>query len=549
VGALKCDLPTLSSIYRQARVARLFGLSITDCATLADLLGGESVSRCMASGKAGIQTLRITASRGAEKTEVVARFHLPEPFNPANPPLLLPGSTLKTNTSWFANPGASNEFLVRFASASENLPSITISQIPTAAAGTEISLEGAPITLTNDALGESRRGKPAMTSLIRYPRNTGSQSTLYTETTVTVAEDESINLLDVLMQMDWLTHWINESVYTIPQLGRLLGPLSGDAHRFRDLQQHLGKLHRDVIDNAVTPQELAKLSLVPNINWRQALAGTLLDDKGLVKNFAPDIEEDVPKKLGAALDRLINAQKLDADVSKNEQLKQDSKRKLKGLLLLAHDRQLHLVEKFLQETSQLPMNCTKGVLLWANTSVYQILSTALHDAHLVELPETLLPVLRHAEAAVQLSLGNRALRLFLKHPDWLETPSSRLELTLSSLYPLDRFNHCQSTHQHSEESLLNYLETAHSGAPREAINSFLATLLNWTPAEVTTLTAKLDHQEARTMKDVDWVMRCHAACRATGLSAASLLNAVALNNQSPADAWKKVGEAAMAVSH
>lgn len=548
VGELKCDLHTLSSIYRQARVARLFGLSIADNATLAQLLGGESVSRCLASGKTDIRTLRITAHRGAEKTEVVARFHLPEPFNPANPPLLLPGSTLKTNTSWFAAPGASNELLIRFASATDNLPSITISQISTAGAETEISLEGAPITLINGALDESGRGTPAMTSLIRYPSHTTtSQSTLYTETTVT--QDEPVNLLDVLMQMDWLTQWINESVYTIPQLGRLLGPSSNDAHRFRDLQQHLDKLHRDVIDNAVTPQELAKLSLLPNINWRHALAETLLDDKGLVKNFAPDIEEDVPKKLDAALDRLINPQKMDADVSKNEQLKQDSKRKLKDLLLLAHDRQLHLVEKFLQETSQLPMNCTKGVLLWARTSVYQILTTALHDTHQVELPKTLHPVLRHAEATVQLSLGNRALRLFLKHPQWLETPSSRLELTLSSLYLLDRFNHCQSTHQHSEESLLNYLETAHSDAPKEVINNFLAQLLNWTSAEVTTLTAKLDHQTARTMKDVDWVMRSQTACKATGLSAASLLNAAALNNQSPADAWKKVGEAAMASSH
>ncbi|MFJ2363636.1 hypothetical protein ACIPIN_08005 [Pseudomonas sp. NPDC087697] len=44
-------------------------------------------------------------------------------------------------------------------------------------------------------------------------------------------------------------------------------------------------------------------------------------------------------------------------------------------------------------------------------------------------------------------------------------------------------------------------------------------------------------------------MRCHATCKATGLSATSLLSATALNNASASDAWKKVSEAVMAASH
>ncbi|VVN22969.1 Tc toxin subunit A [Pseudomonas fluorescens] len=47
---LKRDLPTVSSIYRQARIAQLFGLSVADLLTLAGLLGGLAYKSSLASG-------------------------------------------------------------------------------------------------------------------------------------------------------------------------------------------------------------------------------------------------------------------------------------------------------------------------------------------------------------------------------------------------------------------------------------------------------------------------------------------------------------------
>jgi Salmonella virulence plasmid 28.1kDa A protein len=49
-GTLKRDLWTVSSLYRQARIAQLFGLSVEDCWALIDLLGGEAYRRNVASG-------------------------------------------------------------------------------------------------------------------------------------------------------------------------------------------------------------------------------------------------------------------------------------------------------------------------------------------------------------------------------------------------------------------------------------------------------------------------------------------------------------------
>ncbi|AZO84477.1 hypothetical protein BOO89_12695 [Stutzerimonas stutzeri] len=50
VGPLKRDLETVSSIYRQARIPQMFGLSAEDGWALVDLLGGRIISSCCAQG-------------------------------------------------------------------------------------------------------------------------------------------------------------------------------------------------------------------------------------------------------------------------------------------------------------------------------------------------------------------------------------------------------------------------------------------------------------------------------------------------------------------
>lgn len=546
LGPLKCDLPTLSSIYRQARIARLFGVSIADTATLAGLLGGESIHRYLATGNDSTTcTLRINVKQDHAYFELVALFQLPEHANPASFTRLLPGSSLTSHSPWFSE--KDSPYQLYLSDPGDNFH-LKINEIPAIGLGQTIALEGLSIDVTAEALYSLSNHRPLVASLMSTSSNNLDDAVEYINATLT-HDKPSLSMLDVLMRMDWMTRWLNESVYDLPMLHRFLEPMGSNDHSFRELQQHLIKLHLDTQQCAVTPQALATLSLPENIDWRTVLAPTLLDDKGLVKNFAPAIEDDVPQRLDAALNTAFDALKLDEDPDKDLKLKVHCKRTLKDLLLLAHDRQLHLIEKLLQETSQLPMNCAKGVVIWAGTSAYQILVAALHTDHSVRLPPVLHPVLRHAEATVQLHLSNRALRLFLSHPDWLDRSNTQLKLTLNSLYLLDRFNHCIDTHQHAEESLLSYLELANSSATTTVINSLLAQLLNWTTAEVTVLTARLRFQTARTMRAVDWVMRCHNTCKATGLGATALLSATALDNQSPADAWRTVGEAVMATPH
>jgi hypothetical protein len=419
LGSLQLNLHTLSSIYRQARTARMFGLSITELTTLTSLLGGESISPCLVTGQTG-----------------------------------------------------------------EKVP--------------------------------------------------------------------ASDMLDVLMQLDWATRWIKESIFDIPTLQRVLALSDAGDYPLGDLQQHLSQLIQQTRLSLVTPQELATLALPQTVDLRAALAQTLLDEKGLVKNFAPGIYSDTSLSLTRAVNTAIDDEAfiLDEEAGKNLRLKSDCKPKLTNLLLRAHDRQQHLVEVFLQEVLLLPMNCARDVVIWANTSVHQILTAALDSTDSHQLARQLHSLLRHTEVAARLQLSNKALTNLLRRPSWLDTPDGRLNLSFKGLYLLDRFIHFLDAYRQPEEALLSYLDLANRASGKTTDhNSRLAQLLNWTTAEVTVLTSKLPFQSARTMKEIDWVARCHATCKATGLSATALLKATSLDNASPVDQWKTVGEAIMAASH
>ncbi|MHC8324785.1 Tc toxin subunit A [Pseudomonas sp. LB1P83] len=560
LGSLKCDLRTMSSIYRQARIARMFGLTVSESSTLTNLLGGESISRCVATGNNGMRIIRIRGQNGTQYFELIAHFLLREQSGPGEATLLA-GSSLRTNTSWFADASTDKRLDLRFTKASgeRDEPSIYINQTPTTDSRSVTSLEGQNIKWSGAGFDElTHRENPLL--ILQSMYQGGALTSIGTLTgdinEVLLSHEVSqgifaFDLLDVLMQLDWITCWIKESVYDIPMLQRVLELQTSADYPLGDLQQYLTKFMADTRASVVCAQEWAALALPGAIDWRVKLAKTLLDGKGLIKNFTPTIKHDVPQTLTAALNQIVDdaTLELDKDPEKNRKLKDESKRKLKKFLLLAHDRQQHLIEVFLQETFLLPMNCAKDVVIWANNSVNQILTAALDSKDSHELARTLHPLLRHTEAAVRLQLSNKALRALLNTARWLDTPDGQLKLSFKTLYLFDRFNHFMSTYQQPEENLLSYLEFADfSNRETSVVNERLAQLLNWTVAEVTALTLHLPFKKAQTIKDIDWVMRCHSACKATGLGTTALLGATALENNSSAAQWKTVGEAIMAAS-
>jgi hypothetical protein len=448
---LKRDLPTISSLYRQARIARLFGHSVADLLTLAGLLGGSAYKTVLASG-------RLRAQTTAEKADI----------------------------------------------------------------------------------------------------------------------------LDVLMQLDWAFEWIKDSQQTVLLLQQRLGPHASlragtlDSNQQPqvaeppplpdDLLERLNKLQEDTRRSMVTEAQVAALGLplrrsVKNrpqdIQWFALLVShKLITADGLLMGLdRPLTLVDEPITwLQTGVAQVLQGLDLEQAV------KDMCAEKLSELLLGAHDRQVQLLEGLFQETAKLPPDRCRAVIHWAHSSVYSILVQALKDTLTAALIEHYQRVSRHAEIVVQLRLSNSALRLFVVNPAWLgglEYEGSNSEPWLSELYLLERFSHWFHSQSQSEDSVLSYFICANPAKAQlknkalrklasETANAALARLLEWSEAQITTLTNTLPDARASSMAHVDWVRRCQATCQASGLSAQALLQATGLTDTSPLDDWKTVGDAVMA---
>ena len=238
------------------------------------------------------------------------------------------------------------------------------------------------------------------------------------------------------------------------------------------------------------------------------------------------------------------------DTAENDlPLNQNLEKRLATLLADANlGDERRLVETLLHDMADMSAEYVPAVLQMADTSALAIVEAI--KASPGKMPSLLATVLRAAQACHGLHLGSSTLQQLLNKPNWLASKSSGA-LTPHTLYLLERFSHCTRHHAQSEESLLHYLHLANQRTqdPEEDANRLLARLLGWSTDEVSCLTAQLQHERATSMEAVDWVMRCQACCKSTGLSASLLLKATALNADSATTDWKTVGEALIAACH
>ncbi|RON40315.1 Tc toxin subunit A [Pseudomonas brassicacearum] len=560
---LKRDLHTLSSVYRQTRIARMFGLSVADSWAMAKLLGADDFCRTLVNGtlKRDLLSIRMTA-QGTER-RLTLNLHVDRHA----PTTLLEGSTLEYEGKPFTHNDSVFYLTIRHSKHSIRV-NYSLSPITP---GQTLSLKGMVLGGSSIESLTDWHIYPWKLELREYK---GERHVDIWQFTIDHKQPVSgTDILTVLTQMDWAVSWLATSNFDFPKLLRLLTPVPTEGHSLLGFQQRLDTFRVQTKNRVLSEPRIATLMLPkteikettdnntstktvikPSINWHdKLLEEKLIDSRGLVNNLVRSVSDDVAALLDENLLKLINPLSLDLDPDKNKELKDDCKNKLKDLLMEVHDRQLHLVEELLQETSQLPMNCTRAVLLWAGLSPHKILESALDTEHPTRLAALLEPAMRHAEASITLHLSNSALQVFLQNPLWLdntELSHSTLSLTLRSLYLLDRFNHLLSNFQRPEEALLGYLRFANKSSSSETeINNALTQLLGWTASEVSALTATLTPKYAHTMQHVDWIMRCHATCKSTGLTADALLKATALTTAHSADDWRMVGEAVIAASH
>lgn len=147
-----------------------------------------------------------------------------------------------------------------------------------------------------------------------------------------------------------------------------------------------------------------------------------------------------------------------------------------------------------------------------------------------------------------LPINSASLRQLLLNPHWLDSDNSTtalVELSLGTLYLLQRFRDFCDTYGLAQDSLLEYFQSANSNGAH-TLDTRLSQWLGWDEKELRVLTDTLPERRVTSMDQLDWIMRCRQACTITRLSCQTLLDASELDNTSDFNQWKRVGEAIVA---
>jgi hypothetical protein len=585
VTLLKHDLSTVSSIYRQARVAQLFGLSVEELLALVDLLGGEDYQRVLCRGALSHPSAKMTGQvtfnvilNGQMRLELNLFVDLYETTGSFYS--LLPGSTLQVFMGW------------DFVTANTDRRFTTVNSDPFPARleflrnadGTTLTLDPLPAVGGISVLSGKKLDRMAFSDLFNSPQivkalkvkcgDLPERELRVLSLTRDIISAPTADMLDLLMQLDWVVTWLKDSKQKVVDVLHLLGVAQGDFLPREGLTDRLTALAEATRGAVITDAQIQALNLPTHesrhrksraagdpIDWRQELL-PLLDAQGLVLPLALELVENTLAQLQAQVELALN------NLNLTEAQRAQCVEKLSNLLLAGHDRQLRLIEGLAQEMINLPMDRAQVVLHWAQTSVHALLSAVLKlgskkspdvsdpDPLLVQLQR----VMRYGKAAVHLQLSTGALRLFSVRPDWLRGLSSDgLVLSLKTLYLLGSYNQWFSSQSQAEESLLGYFILANPAkaqlktkALRNAVNeeaaTALASLLGWSKDEISALFELLPQKRACTMAEVDWIRRCQTTGTASGLSVTDLLRATALHTESSNLDWQAVGEAAVAAS-
>lgn len=360
------------------------------------------------------------------------------------------------------------------------------------------------------------------------------------------------DMLDVLMQMDWLVGWLKDTRQSVDQLRRRL-VLEPDVQPAQ-IQAYLNQLD-DLVQltrqGLLAPEDIADLTLPqPEPDTRSApIPWHALIVQGLLHSH-PQLKPSAPTELPRTLVQLIEARTLSLDPDRNATQHAVAKHAITKKLGEFY-RQLQPLKDKIDALFSTPSNVPGDPALHLQSrrlAARQIARTATAQSHL-DLVKHLLLLLPDAEGLLELAVSRQTLNTFLLHPHWLsqeQTQGSLLKLTLNTLYLLQRFAHCLDTYGLAQDSVLDYLQRANTPSPAGVDTSAttrLAALLKWEVGEIEHLAAHLPNKQLNTLADLDWILRCHQAVRLTGLCAKTLLKATDLHATLMNEDWRHVGSA------
>ncbi|GAL57537.1 hypothetical protein EV102420_07_03580 [Pseudescherichia vulneris NBRC 102420] len=363
------------------------------------------------------------------------------------------------------------------------------------------------------------------------------------------SEDGSIkSSASFLWQGSLLIH--ENNVWALCQNGTLDWPKNNGIVSYDDVTVWDCVLTEDDIAAIVASRKPAKLIRPAILSSNSDLFCDIIDCNGLVLPVATNYDV-IASMVSADLDVAEITFASDAD-------REQAISSLSGIINQARLAQNGIADSALAQMFSTGQSLPPYLLSWAGDSEYHLLSDSLamnNGAALTDpsqVPATYLTDLfalgQRAGISRAFTLTPAALSIFLAHPDWFGVSDTTLSLTL--LYRFSRYGDWLTV-TGDEDRVLAYLSWVNGDTPPDGVQAAdaLALLLVWESSEVADATAALPGGLAKTVTDVDYVMRLQQLSTETGLSVTPLL---ATGELVPGgvtetwDAWQSAGESLVA---
>jgi len=340
------------------------------------------------------------------------------------------------------------------------------------------------------------------------------------------------------------------NVWALCQNGSLDWPDSRGIVSYDDVTVWDSVLTEDDIAAIVASRKPAKLIRSAKLSSNSDLFCDIIDCNGLVLPVATDYDV-IASMVSADLDVAEIIFASDAD-------REQAITTLSGIINQARLAQNGIANSALAQMFSTAQSLPPYLLTWAGDSEYRLLSDSLTlngGAALTDPSQVPATYLTHLFALGQragisrvFNLTPATLSAFLSHPDWFGVSDTTLSLTL--LYRFSRYGDWLTV-TGDEDRVLAYLSWVNGDTPPDGGQAAeaLALLLEWESSEVADATAALPGGLAKTVTDVDYVMRLQQLSTETGLSVTPLL---AVGELVPGgvtetwDAWQSAGESLVA---
>ncbi|WP_323071930.1 Tc toxin subunit A [Mycetohabitans endofungorum] len=286
------------------------------------------------------------------------------------------------------------------------------------------------------------------------------------------------------------------------------------------------------------------------IDWLSLLSATdvgLIDADGLVTDV--DIVTAVKK---------VAEEKTLSD-------KKDAICKLTNTLQQAQQTQRGVAVGLLAQSLNVSQSLPALLLRWSGQTVYRLLSATwalkktvqtaanIPADYLCQLRE----VVRCALLTTQFALSPALVQTLLDHPEYFGfTKENVSRIDLQTLYLLSRYHdlltQVGAVHGGTEDDVLAYLRAANATPPLNNTEAakLLAPLLGWEQNEALHACDMFDGKVAKTIAQLDTVLRLQQAQKQTGLSVQQQRQGFLLNRDSAYEDWQSAGRALVTgVSH